>query len=67
MSSAEYSCKRFKPILCIQANIVDPDETAPQYILSSDDWTIKLMNCRNPKYLEKIGLSEQCRPRSDAT
>ena len=29
MSSAEYSCKLFKPILCIQANSVDPDQTAP--------------------------------------
>ena len=29
MSSAEYSCKLFKPIFCIQANSVDPDQTAP--------------------------------------
>ena len=29
MSSAEYSCKLFKPILCVQANSVDPDQTAP--------------------------------------
>ena len=28
MSSAEYSCKLFKPICCIQANSVDPDQTA---------------------------------------
>ena len=30
MSSAEYSCKLFKPIFCIQANSVDPDQTAPK-------------------------------------
>ena len=29
MLSAEYSCKLFKPIICIQANSVDPDQTAP--------------------------------------
>ena len=29
MSSAEYSYKLFKPIFCIQANSVDPDQTAP--------------------------------------
>ena len=27
LSSAEYSCKLFKPIFCIQANSVDPDQT----------------------------------------
>ena len=27
---AEYSCKLFKPIFCIQANSVDPDQTAPK-------------------------------------
>ena len=26
MSSAEYSCKLFKPILCIRANSVDSDQ-----------------------------------------
>ena len=30
MSSAEYSCKLFKPIFCIPANSVDPDQTAPK-------------------------------------
>ena len=30
MSSAEYSCKLFKPIFCIQANSVDPDQTEDQ-------------------------------------
>ena len=30
MSSAEYSCKLFKPIFCIPANSVDPDKTAPK-------------------------------------
>ena len=29
MSFAQYSCKLFKPILCIQTNSVDPDQTAP--------------------------------------
>ena len=28
MSSAEYSCKLFKPFFCIKANSVDPDQTA---------------------------------------
>ena len=28
MSSADYSCKLFKPIFCIPANSVDPDQTA---------------------------------------
>ena len=28
LSSAEYSCKLFKLILCIQVNSVDPDQTA---------------------------------------
>ena len=30
MSSAEYSCKLLKAIFCIQANSVDPDQTAPK-------------------------------------
>ena len=32
MLSAEYSCRLFKPIFafCIQANSVDPDQTAPK-------------------------------------
>ena len=30
MSSAEYSGKLFKPYFCIQANSVDPDQTAPR-------------------------------------
>ena len=30
MLSAEYSCKLFKPIFCIQENSVDPDQTAPR-------------------------------------
>ena len=30
LSSAEYSCKLYKPIFCIQANSVDPDQTAPR-------------------------------------
>ena len=29
MSSAEYSCKIFKPFFCILANSVVPDQTAP--------------------------------------
>ena len=33
MSSAEYSCKLFKPIFCIQVNSVYPDQTAPKSIL----------------------------------
>ena len=36
LSSAEYSCKLFKPIFCIQANSVDPDQTAPTLKEQSD-------------------------------
>ena len=30
MSSAEYSCKLYQTYFCIQANSVDPDQTAPK-------------------------------------
>ena len=30
MSSAEYSCKLYQTYICIQANSVDPDQTAPK-------------------------------------
>ena len=49
MLSAEYSCKLLKPILCIQANSVDPDQTAPLLKSQADnkaddnccDWQFK--------------------------
>ena len=54
MSSAEYSCKLFQTQYCIQANRVDPDQTAPRGAIWSGSTLFEKMQTLITCYIPQL-------------